>query len=143
MRLRLAIGVLLIVAALVLASCGGDDDDSANASSNGKAPVELTGKVNDKGTKSVSGTSIDVEADDYYFSPTYIEAKPGTKLTIEIENEGTMLHSFTIDATKTSAQIPADKKATVTVTVPQSGSLNFYCQYHRSLGMQGAIVATP
>ena len=131
--------VLAIAAALLLAACGGDDDDSGGSAS--KAPVQLSGKVNDKGTKTVSGSSISLEADDFYFNPTFIEAKPGTKLSIEIENEGSATHNFSIDSANLSKDITPDGKATVEVTVPSSGSLNFYCKFHKSSGMQGAIVA--
>jgi len=31
---------------------------------------------------------------------------------------------------------------TVKVNVPSSGSVNFYCRFHRGIGMQGAIVAS-
>jgi plastocyanin len=130
--------VLAIAAALLLAACGGDDDDSGSAS---KAPVQLSGKVNDKGTKTVSGSSIELEADDFYFSPTFIEAKPGAKVEIEIKNEGSATHNFSIDSANINKDITPDGKATVEVTVPASGSLDFYCKFHKASGMQGAIVA--
>lgn len=146
MRTRLAIAVAAMVIALVVAACGGDDSGGGGgksaSASNAKAPVQLSGQVNNKGTKTATGGKIDVEADDYYFSPTFIKAKPGSTLTIEIDNEGTMLHSYTIDSAKVDALIPAGKKGQVTVTVPKSGNLNFYCKFHRGLGMQGAIVAS-
>jgi plastocyanin len=33
----------------------------------------------------------------------------------------------------------AGKNATVTVTFPQSGVLEFFCKYHRSSGMAGEL----
>jgi plastocyanin len=33
-----------------------------------------------------------------------------------------------------------DAKMTVTVKVPSSGSLQYYCRFHRSQGMQGAFI---
>jgi plastocyanin len=63
-------------------------------------------------------------------------------LQVAIENEGKNTHTFTIDSAKIDQQIEPGKKATVEVTVPQSGNLNFYCRFHRGSGMQGAIVAT-
>jgi plastocyanin len=131
--------VLGIVAMLLLAACGGDDDDSSSAGGN---KPQLSGSVNDKGSKTVSGDEIELEADDFYFKPTFIDAKPGTTLKVEIENEGENTHTFTIDSAKIDQEIDAGKKATVEVTVPASGNLNFYCRFHRGSGMQGAIVAT-
>jgi plastocyanin len=127
--------VLVVVAALTLVACGGDDDSSGS-----NAPVQLQGTVNDKGTKTVSG-SVTVEADDFYFKPTFMEAQPGSKLSLEIENEGNETHTFTIDSAKIDETIDPGKKAEVEVTVPSSGDFNFYCRFHRSQGMQGAIVA--
>jgi plastocyanin len=132
--------VLGIVAMLVLAACGGDDDSSSSASGSGNKP-QLSGTVNDKGTKTVSGSSLELEADDFYFKPTFVDAKPGTKLSIEIENEGKNTHTFTIDSANVDQEIAPGKKAEVSVTVPASGNLNFYCRFHRGSGMQGAIVA--
>jgi plastocyanin len=131
--------VLGIVALLVLAACGGDDDDSSSGSGN---KPQLSGTVNDKGTKTVSGSQLELEADDFYFKPTFVDAKPGTKLTIEIENEGKNTHTFTIDSANVDQEIAPGKKGEVSVTVPASGNLNFYCRFHRGSGMQGAIVAT-
>jgi plastocyanin len=133
--------VLAIVAMVLLAACGGDDDDSSSANGGGNKP-QLSGSVTDKGTKTVSGNELQLEADDFYFKPTFIDAKPGTKLQVAIENEGKNTHTFTIDSAKIDQQIEPGKKATVEVTVPQSGNLNFYCRFHRGSGMQGAIVAT-
>ena len=130
--------VLGLVALLVLAACGGDDDDSSSGSGN---KPQLSGTVNDKGTKTVSGSQLELEADDFYFKPTFVDAKPGTKLTIEIENEGKNEHTFTIDSANVDQEIAPGKKAEVSVTVPASGNLNFYCRFHRGSGMQGAIVA--
>jgi plastocyanin len=140
MRIRgrklLVLGVVAMLAMFVLAACGGDD----SSSSSGNTP-KLSGSVTDKGTKTVSGSSIALEADDFYFKPTFVNAKPGTKLTVEIENEGKNTHTFTIDSAKIDKQIEPGKKAEVEVTVPSSGNLNFYCRFHRGSGMQGAIVA--
>jgi len=128
--------VLGIALALVLAACGGDDDSGGSS-----APVKLSGKVTNKGTTTVSGTELKLEADDLYFKPTFVNAKPGTKLKIEIENEGKNTHTFTIDAASVDEEIAPGKSADVEVTVPSSGNLNFYCRFHRGSGMQGALIA--
>jgi plastocyanin len=126
--------VLGVAAALLLGACGG-------GSSNSSSTPKVSGKVTDKGTQTVSGSSLKLEADDFYFKPTFIDAKPGTKLSVEIENEGQNEHTFTIDSANVDQEIAPGKSATVSVTVPSSGDLNFYCRFHRGMGMQGAIVA--
>jgi plastocyanin len=125
-----------VAGALLLGACG-----SSSKSSAASAPVKLSGTVNNKGTKVVSGTSVSVALADFAFTPTYIEAKPGTKLTVQLKNTGTTTHTFTIASPATDKSLVPGSSGTVTVTVPQSGSLNFYCRFHRGIGMQGAIVA--
>jgi hypothetical protein len=44
----------------------------------------------------VSGET-EVELDDYYFEPTVLKAKPGSKITPELKNEGKVEHNFSID----------------------------------------------
>jgi plastocyanin len=132
-RKTVLLGVGLISAfALSLAACGGGSSSSS---------PKLSGKVTNKGTQTLSGSSLKLEADDYYFKPTFIDAKPGTKLTVDVENEGKQVHTFTIASASVDEQISPGKSTEVHVTVPSSGNLNFFCRFHRSLGMQGAIVA--
>ena len=106
-------------------------------------PVSVDGKVNVKGTKDVSSKSaatIDMEADDYYFGPTFVKVKPGEKVTIELENEGNASHTFTSDSLGVDEQVAAGKKAKFTVTVPSDGTaFEFHCSFHQDMGMQGAF----
>ena len=51
----------------------------------------------DHGTKDVKGKGeLDLEADNYYFEPTFLRGTPGQKLKVEIENESGTLHNFSI-----------------------------------------------
>jgi plastocyanin len=43
---------------------------------------------------------------------------------------------------RTDQDVDAGEKAEVTVTIPQSGKLAFYCKYHKQLGMAGALGAS-
>lgn len=149
------LGALVAVALLALATaagCSSDDGDddagpttraSADATSTSTAasgaPVELSGTVTDRGTETASEGEIDVDAADFSFAPTFIQATPGEPLRIEIDNEGGVAHTFTSDALSVDEEIPADEDATVEVTVPDDGAVAFYCRFHRSQGMQGAI----
>ena len=132
-RLLALLTVLAAAAVIVPAGAG------ATVAGKSKPPVKLTGKVNNHGTKAVKGTTIEVEQDDYYFEPTFIKAKPGTSVTLELKNEGKTEHNFSITGMNISQDVMPDQKATVTVTVPASGHLAFFCRFHQSFGMQGAI----
>jgi plastocyanin len=40
---------------------------------------------------------------------------------------------------KADADVAPGKTATVKVTFPASGTLGFFCEYHKSLGMTGSL----
>src|SRR5262245_2021430 len=61
---RILLVFLLVGATATLAACSSDSKGSG--SSNGNGSVDLGGKVNDKGTTTASGSSLEVEADDFY-----------------------------------------------------------------------------
>lgn len=109
----------------------GDDEKSP--------PVTLEGKVNDEGTKTLRGDELELEADDFYFEPTYVEAEAGATVKVEVENEGKATHTFTIDSLEIDQEIQPDEKKEISVTLPSSGTVNYYCRFHRAQGMQGAF----
>ena len=115
----------------------------APAAAKTSKPVTLSGKVTNKGTKNISRKSaakLELEADDFYFSPTFVKVKPGEKVTITLKNEGSATHTFTSDALGIDHQVSAGKSKKFTVTVPSSGSaFQFHCTFHESMGMQGAF----
>jgi plastocyanin len=132
----------LIAGILVLGACGSSSSSSKSkttTAAGSSAPVQLTGKLTNKGVTDATGkTTVELEADDYYFQPTFVKATPGSSLTIQLKNEGKQVHTFTIDGVADQMVNP-DQTKTIQVTVPQNGAFNFYCRFHRSLGMQGAI----
>jgi plastocyanin len=128
--------VLLAATVLLLGACS---SSGSKASSGGKPALQ--GKVNDKGAKTVSG-SIEVEIDDFYFKPTFIDAKAGSTLKLGLSNEGKASHTFTSAALGVDKTLAPGTKATVTITVPKSGFAQFHCNFHVSQGMQGAVVST-
>jgi plastocyanin len=139
MRTRLA-GLAAAAALVALAACGGDDGSSSSGSDDGGAPVALSGNVNDEGTEDATGSSeLELEADDFYFGPTYVKASPGSTLSVTIENEGDDPHTFTIDDQDIDVELESGATADAEVTVPDDGVVNFYCRFHRGQGMQGAV----
>jgi YVTN family beta-propeller protein len=96
----------------------------------------------DHGTKEVKGQAeMDLEADDYYFEPTFLRGAPGQKLTLEIENESGTLHNFSIPDQHIDQDIPPKGKVKVEVTIPPSGAVHFLCKFHTALGMNGELLA--
>jgi plastocyanin len=136
------IGVAAAVAVLglVAAGCGGSKKSESGESEGTMATIAGV-SANDHGSKQVSGTT-EVELDDYYFDPTVLQGKPGSKVTLELKNDSSIEHNFSIDAQNIDQDLEGGKSATVTVTIPQSGQVSFYCKYHKSRGMAGALAAS-
>ena len=134
----LRVGTLTMARAaalVVAAACGGDNKSSSNTA------VSLAGKVNRHGTKTVrNGDTVDLEADTFYFGPTFSQGPAGAKITVNLGNEGKSTHTFTIDAQNVNQQLGPDAKARVTVTIPSSGSVAYYCNFHHDQSMQGARI---
>jgi plastocyanin len=106
------------------------------------APVQLTGKVNNHGSKSVTGmtAAVELEQDSFYFNPTFVKAGSGAHITVTLKNEAKVEHNFSIDSLKIDKDVAAGKTATVTVNLPTgTAPVDFYCKYHKSSGMQGAF----
>lgn len=136
MRTRIvrSLGAVLVLA-LVATACG----KSGNEGGGGTTTIAGQ-KANDHGTKDVSGeSSVELEQDNFYFEPTVLKGTPGQKLTIELSNEGSALHNFSIPDQNIDQDVQPDTKGEVTVTFPDSGTLGFFCKYHQSQGMVGAL----
>jgi plastocyanin len=148
---KVIIGVTTALLAIGLVACGSSGSDSSStsttkaaASGGGSSTQKLSGKVTDKGTKSVVGktdASLELEADDFYFNPTYIKVSPGQKVKLELKNEGSATHTFTASQLGVDDQLAPDASKTVTVTAPMTAGLTeFHCNFHSSMGMRGAFV---
>jgi plastocyanin len=129
------------IAALALAA----GTAGAGAPTKSKPPVTLEGKVTNKGEKTVKKGKIEIEADTYYFKPTFPKAKLGSTVTVKLRNESKTQHTFTIDALGIDTTLDPNQKATVEVSLPTDGALPFHCRLHGpngtegDFGMQGAF----
>ena len=136
MRMRTGrVPMLLVALALVGAACGKGGTTTINGE-----------KANDHGTKTVSGSTFELEADNdggkFYFEPTILKGAPGSKVTLEIKNEGSVKHNFTVEDQKVDKDLKPDQTVEVAVTFPRSGVVEFHCEYHEKLGMVGALEAS-
>lgn len=146
-------GVVIVAGGLLLFAAAGCGSSSSNSS--GGTTTEASGgggggqktiagvNANDHGTKAVAAKGkTEVELDDFYFSPTVLQGKPGQKVTLELKNEGNTEHSFTIDSQGIDQDLQPGDEAEVTVTIPKSGAVSFYCKFHKSSGMAGALAVS-
>jgi plastocyanin len=136
--------MLGLAVVLLAAGCGGyggksksSSTESSGGGGGGKATIAGV-PANNHGTKSVSGEA-EVELDDYYFEPTVLKGKPGSSVTLELKNEGSVEHNFTIDSQGIDKNLEAGEDVKVSFTIPKSGVVSFYCKYHKSMGMAGAL----
>lgn len=130
--MKVLLTAVLALLLLALAACG----------SGGVKSKASTQKTTNHGVKNVSGlSSVDVEMDDYYFSPTLIKASPGQKLTVHLSNRGSVEHNFSIASQGIHRDVPPGKTASVRVILPRTGTITFFCKYHRARGMAGRLRA--
>src|SRR5262249_51768783 len=133
-------------AVVLVAATGGAAGAAVKGSrSSAKPPVTLTGKVKNKGSKTAKAGTVSIEVDDYYFSPTFVKAKPGQSLTVNLHNESKQQHTFSVPGQAVDIALNAGQKTQATVAVPSSGAVLFYCKLHGpggtagDFGMQGAV----
>jgi plastocyanin len=112
---------------------------SATESEGGKITIG-SDMANDHGTKDFSGQDeAEVELDNFYFEPTVIKGTAGAELKLELDNESETLHNFTLSDQNIDQDVQAGQKVDVTVTIPQSGFVEFFCKYHKASGMVGEL----
>jgi plastocyanin len=142
--------------ALILTSCGsgGGSSTSSDASAGGRSSASsgvaaggdscaraagISGKVTDHGTTTLSGSSIDLAAGDFFFEPTCTRAQAGN-LTITVTNDGQALHNFSVKSLGIDQDVTAGQSITVQVEFDGSAPLAFFCKYHVASGMRGALL---
>jgi plastocyanin len=141
---------VVVVAAAALAqvasACGQQQEGSAGGGGGGGGEeaggsIEIAGQAaTDHGSMDVTGTEeVDLEMDNFNFEPTVLEGEAGQTLTFELENEGDVTHTFTIDELEVDEEVQPGDKGEAEVTFPDSGALVFYCRFHQSGGMLGAL----
>jgi plastocyanin len=136
---------LLAAVVLMAAGCGGygggskstTTSESSGGGGGGKKTIAGV-EANDHGSKNVSDEA-ELELDNFYFEPTVLRGKPGSQVKLELKNDSSTEHNFTVDARSIDKDVAAGEDAKVTVTFPKSGVLSFYCKYHKGSGMAGAL----
>ncbi len=124
---------------------GGGSSPAADGGGSGGGTIELGGQVaNDHGTEQVSGkASLEVELDDFYFSPTLIQGDASQKITLTLTNESSTLHNFSVQAFNETIDQDVKPGETKEVQVQFGNVLDaiavFECKYHASQGMRGAL----
>ena len=124
------------------AGCGGSSGSSSGDESESTTSTTIGGtQVESHGTKDVSSESgkVEVELDDNYFKPTILKGKPGQMVELELKNEGSAEHTFTIAEQSVNKEIQPGDETETEVKFPASGELKFVCMFHQGEGMIGAL----
>jgi plastocyanin len=146
------ISALLAIAALAvpLAACGSSSKSSSSTGSTAAAS-NSGGSGSSKSSKTtVANSSASAQSGvvkmtmvDDAFQPKAITGKAGSTVKVELKNTGKNEHNFKISSQKQAdADVPPGKSATVSVKIPASGSVQFFCEYHKGLGMVGTVKAS-
>jgi plastocyanin len=146
----LIVAVLGLAIVPLVAGCGssksssGSTSTESGSSGGGGGSKTIAGvRANDHGTETASSSGkTEVELDDFYFKPTVLQGKPGAQVRLELKNEGKVEHTFTIDSQGVDQDLQPGDEAEVTVTIPKSGAVSFYCKLHKSSGMAGALAVS-
>jgi len=135
------------VALITLAACSSSSSTAAPASGSSSGSGKITigsDQANDHGTEDATGkTTFEIEATNdssgYFFKPTILQGSGGQSITLEIKNEGSVPHNFSITSMNVNVTIQPGASQDVKVTFPQTGTLEFFCSFHRTLGMAGEL----
>ena len=93
----------------------------------------------------VEPVNYSVDAFDFGYSSSTLNAKVGQQVTVTLNNTGTGSHNFVIDALSVnSGVISGGESTTFTFTPSQSGTFEFYCSIgsHKNMGMLGSLVVS-
>jgi len=129
-----AIGALVLATLFVTTACSSNSSSSSGArttstsSSQSAAPTDVSGK-----------SSTTMSAENYFFAPATLDGTAGQKLTITLTNDGSVPHNFSISDQNISVTLEAGQQKDIQVAFPQSGSVEFFCVFHQSSGMVGAL----
>jgi plastocyanin len=146
------ITVVLAVAALALGACGSSNDNGSSGGSGSSSSSSASGggayggggsKTTAASSSSSSSGEVKVDMVDNAFEPKTITGKAGSTVKVELKNTGQAEHNFKIDSQKgVDADVEPGEDKTVSLKIPASGSVQFYCEYHKGLGMVGTVKAS-
>ena len=138
------ITALMAVGSLALAACGSSSSSDTGTAVSAKPASNSSGNYPSSygGGSGGAKSSTVVQMYDNYFGPKVISGKPGATVKVQLKNVGNTEHNFKIVGQKADADVKPGTTATVSVVIPKSGSAQFYCEYHKGLGMVGTVKAS-
>ena len=131
--MRLAIIAGCVAAALAIAACGKSNSSKTSSSAATTGTSATTTPTGPPGGLPITLTN-------FRFQPAVIRGAGGHKLTVHLKNTGTVEHNFSVKSLHIDRDLEPGKEATVTLSLPKSGTVQFFCSYHKaSYNMVGSI----
>ena len=139
----LTIAVLVGVLALTAAGCGGGDDGggSGGASATTTAPDTTSAPETTAAAAGGGDNEIKLVAQGLKFDKASLDLTAGSSYTVEVDNQDSVEHNFTLEAANADQDVEGNEDAKVTFTAPAAGSYEFHCKYHPGT-MKGTVTVT-
>ena len=143
MRQRnLLIGVALAASLFVSTACSSSSSSSA-ASGNSTSTTSSSSETSSSSAADVADvtgkSTFEIGQENFFFSPSTIDGSAGQEITFTVKNDGSAPHTFTIDSMNVDVTVQPGDESTVDVTFPTSGTVEFYCKFHKTMGMTGTL----
>lgn len=142
------LAIALLMAVAVVAACSSADSEakgntSAAASGSGSSSGATKAAVDASGAITIIGT--DKAGTDNRFEPKEFTAPANQRITVTLDNKGSVIHNFQIVGQKgpdgqeiQTPLLPAGQKGSVEFTLP-AGTYDFYCVVH-PVDMRGKLI---
>lgn len=131
MTASVGLGVVLLLAV----ACTSSSTSSTSITTTAPPTTQTTTEspsASGGGSANVAGkTTLAMTAQNFSFSPSELEGTAGQTLRITVKNTGTVPHNLSIDAQNINVTINPSQSKDITVTFPTSGSVQFYCLFHK------------
>ena len=134
----LAIVSIAMIAMLVFVACG-DDDDSDDTDTGDTSSTTTTGTT-------ASGDDVEVtvvKMSEMKFDPDAITVGAGEEVTIDLQNDGSVEHNFSINDADVDHSLGAGESDEFTFTAPtEPGEYNIHCNVpgHEQAGMVATLI---
>ena len=86
-----------------------------------------------------NASSIAVELDNYYFKPNPLTLIAGKSVELELGNEGSVTHTFTVQGLNIDEEVPSPQTKKITVTPDKAGEYTIICRFHEAQGMKATL----
>jgi len=123
--------LILVTVGLVAAACGGGGEEQTTSQSPATTrPSQATAGPDG---------ALNVTQVNFRFQPDSLSAQSGKAVTVNVVNNGTTSHTFTITELNVDKTLSPGEAATVTFTPSKTGTFAYFCRFHRSRGMEGKL----